>query len=131
MTPPPRPAWRWPSRSLPADVRDAAITAQLQALAGLRGEGAASVIAPVLATPDRFDGRAVAAALAADAALRWDQGRIGEALELLRDAVRREARTSLDARHLQPLLALAAALVDLRQLDQAEEILGVAEQPAP
>jgi DNA-binding CsgD family transcriptional regulator len=112
---------------LPADVRDAAITAQLQALAGLRGEGAASVIAPVLAAPDRFDGRAVAAALAADAALRWDQGRIGEALELLRDAVRREALTSLDARHLQPLLALAAALVDVRQLDQAQEILGVAE----
>jgi DNA-binding NarL/FixJ family response regulator/tetratricopeptide (TPR) repeat protein len=112
---------------LPADVRDAAITAQLQAMAGLRGEGAAPVIAPVLATPDRFDGRAGVAALAADAARRWDQGRIGEGLELLRDAVRREPRTSLDARHLQPLLALAAALVDVRQLDQAEEILGVAE----
>ncbi len=109
------------------DVRDAAITAQLQALAGLRGEGAESAIAPVLAAPDRFDGRAVAAALAADAALRWDRGQIGDGLELLRDAVRREARISLDARHLQPLLALAAALVDVRQLDQAEEILGIAE----
>ena len=111
---------------LPDDVRDAAITAHLQALAGLRGEGAGSAIAPVLAAPDRFDGRAVAAALAADAALRWDRGQIGDGLELLRDAVRREARISLDARHLPPLLALAAALVDVRQLDQAEEILRVA-----
>ena len=112
---------------LPADVRDAALTAQLTALAGLRGEGAASVIAPVLASPDRFDGRAVVAALAADAALKWDQGQIGGALEQLRDAVRREAPISFDTRGPQPLLALASALFDVRQLDQAEEILRVAD----
>ena len=111
---------------LPADVRDAALTARLQALAGLRGEGAAPVIAPVLATPDRFDGRAVVAALAADAALRWDQGQIDGALERLGDAVRREPPISFDAHGPQPLLALASALVDVRQLDQAEEILRVA-----
>jgi DNA-binding CsgD family transcriptional regulator/tetratricopeptide (TPR) repeat protein len=115
------------SPQLPQDVRDAAITAHLQALAGLRGEGAASAIAPVLAAPDQFDGRAVVAALAAGAARHWDQGQIGQGLELLRDAVRRESRISADARHLQPLLALAAAQVDLRELDQAEEILRVAE----
>ena len=108
---------------LPADLRDAALTAQLTALAGLRGEGAASVIAPVLAEPHRFDNRAIVAALAAHAAQRWDQGQIGDGLGLLRDAVRREARISPDARHLQPLLALASALVDLRQVDQAEEII--------
>jgi DNA-binding NarL/FixJ family response regulator len=112
---------------LPADVRDAALTAQLTALAGLRGEGAASVIAPVLANPHRFDNRAVVAALTADAAQRWDRGQIGEGLELLRDAVRREARISLDARYLQPLLTLASALVDLRRVDQAEVILRVAD----
>jgi DNA-binding CsgD family transcriptional regulator len=109
------------------DVRDAAITAQLQALAALRGEGARSAIAPVLAAPDRFDGRAVVAALAADAARRWDRGQLDDGLELLRDAVRREARIPLDARRLPPLLMLAAALVDVRQLDQAEEILRVAD----
>jgi DNA-binding CsgD family transcriptional regulator len=109
------------------DVRDAAITAQLQALAALRGEGAGSAIAPVLAAPDRFDGRAVVAALAADAARRWDRGQLDDGLELLRDAVRREARIPLDARRLPPLLMLAAALVDVRQLDQAEEILRVAD----
>jgi DNA-binding CsgD family transcriptional regulator len=112
---------------LPADVRDAALTAQLIALTGLRGEGAATVIAPVLATPDRFDGRAVVAALAADAAVRWDKGQIGQALDALRDAVRREAQISLDARHLQPLLTLASALVDVRQHDRAEEIMRVAQ----
>jgi DNA-binding CsgD family transcriptional regulator len=112
---------------LPSSVRDAALTALLTALAGLRGEGAAPVTAPVLATPDRFDGRAVEAALAADAAVRWDSGQIGQGLELLRDAVRREARISPDARHPQPLLRLAAALVDTRQIDQAEEILRVAD----
>ena len=112
---------------LPTAVRDAAITAHLQALAALRGEGAAPAIAPVLAAPDRFDGRAVVAALVADAALRWDRGQLDDGLELLRDAVRREARITLDARHLQPLLALAAALVYVRQLDQAEEILRIAE----
>ena len=113
---------------LPQQVRDAATTARLQALAGLRGEGAGPVIAPVLAAPDRFGGSTVVAALAADAALRWDQGQLGEGLELLRDAARREARTCLDARHQPPLLALAAALIDLRQLDQAEEILRAADR---
>jgi DNA-binding CsgD family transcriptional regulator len=112
---------------LPADVRDAALIAQLTALAGLRGEDATSVTAPVLADPHRFDNRAVVAALVVDAAHRWDRGRIGEGLELLQDAVRREARISPDARYLQPLFALASALVDLRQIDRAEEILRVAD----
>jgi DNA-binding NarL/FixJ family response regulator len=113
---------------LPDDVRDAAITARLQALAGLRDEGgAAAVIAPVLAAPDRFDGRTVVAALIAQAALRWGKGEIKEALELLQDAVRREPGISPDARQPQPLLALAAALIDLRQPDRAEEILRVAD----
>jgi DNA-binding CsgD family transcriptional regulator len=114
---------------LPENLREAAITAHLQALAGLRGEGAAPVIAPVLAAPGRFDGRTVVAALTTDAVVRWDQGQIGEGLQRLREAVRREGGSSRDARHGQPLLALASALVDLRQLDQAEELLRVAGQP--
>ena len=118
-------------RQLPQDLREAAITAHLQALAGLRGEGAAAVIAPVLAAPGRFDGRTVVAALTADAMVRWDQGQIGEGLQRLRDAVRRERGSSGDARHGQPLLALAAALVDLRQLDQAEEMLRVTGSQPP
>ena len=38
--------------------------------------------------------------------------------------------TSPDARQVQPLLALAAALVDLRQLGEAEDILRAADHPA-
>jgi DNA-binding CsgD family transcriptional regulator/tetratricopeptide (TPR) repeat protein len=119
--------WVLAQPRLPQDLRDEAITAHLQALAGLRGEGAASVIDPVLATPDRFDGRTVVAALTTDAVVRWDKGQIGEGLRRLRDASRREAGISRDARHGQPLLALASALVDLRQLDQAEEMLRAAD----
>ena len=111
---------------LPTDLREAATTAHLHALAGLRGEGAAPVIAPVIAAPGRFDSRTVVAALTTDAVVRWDQGQIGQGLQRLRDAVRREEGISRDARHGQPLLALAAALVDLRQLDQAVEMLRAA-----
>lgn len=112
---------------LPDDLRDQAISAHLQALAGLRGELAGSLIAPVLAAPDRFDGRAVVAALATRAVISLDNGQVDEGLELLRDAVRHESGVSPDARHAQPLLALAAALIDVRQLEQAEEILRAAD----
>jgi len=111
---------------LPPELRDAAVTARLQALAGLRGEGAGPAIAPVLARPDRFDGRAMVAALTADALAAWDRGQIGDGLDRLREAVRRDTGTGRDARHQPPLLALAAALVDLRQVEQAEEILRIA-----
>jgi DNA-binding CsgD family transcriptional regulator/tetratricopeptide (TPR) repeat protein len=121
-------SWVLAQPQLPEDLRDAAITAHLQALAGLRGEGAAPVIAPVLASPDRFGGRTVAAALTTDAVVRWDKGEIGAGVQRLRDAVRREGGISRDARHGQPLLALASVLVDLRQLDQAEEILRAADR---
>jgi DNA-binding CsgD family transcriptional regulator len=115
---------------LPDDVRDNAITAHLRALAGLRGQAAGSLITPVLAAPDQFDSRAIVAALAARAAACLDQGQIRDGLGLLRDAARREPGVSRDARHVQPLLALAAALVDLRQLGQAEEILRATDSHA-
>ena len=53
----------------------------------------------------------------------WDSGQISYGLELLRDAPRHSTGISPDARHVQPLLALAAALVDLRQLGLAKGIL--------
>jgi hypothetical protein len=48
----------------------------------------------------------------------------------LRDAARYGTGISPDARHFQPLLALAAALIDLRQLGEAEDILRAADTPA-
>jgi DNA-binding CsgD family transcriptional regulator len=47
----------------------------------------------------------------------------------LRDAARHGTGIFADARQVQPLLALAAALVDLRQLGEAEDILRTADNP--
>ena len=108
---------------LPDDLRDRALTAQLQALAGLRDELGGSVADAILAAPGQHDRRAVAAALVTRAVMAWDEGQIGDGLEFLRDAARRDGGISQDARQVQPLLALAAALIDLRQLEEAENIL--------
>ena len=115
---------------LPGDLRDQALTAHLQALAGLRDELAGPVADTVLAAPGQHDSHAVAAARLTRAVISWDSGQIGDGLELLRDAARHGTGISPDARHVQPLLALAAALVDLRQLGEAEDILRAADHPA-
>jgi DNA-binding CsgD family transcriptional regulator/tetratricopeptide (TPR) repeat protein len=115
---------------LPGDLRDQALTARLQALAGLRDELAGPVADTILAAPGQHDGHAAAAARLTRAVIDWDSGQISDGLELLRDAARHGAGISADARHVQPLLALAAALVDLRQLSEAEDILRAADTPA-
>ena len=115
---------------LPGDLRDQALTAYLQALAGLRDELAGPVADTILAAPGQHDSHAVAAALVTRAVISWDSGQIGDGLELLRGAARHGTGISPDARHVQPLLALAAALVDLRQLGEAEDILRAADNPA-
>jgi DNA-binding CsgD family transcriptional regulator/tetratricopeptide (TPR) repeat protein len=112
---------------LPADLRDRALTAQLQALAGLRDELGGPVADAILAVPGQHDSHAVAAALVTRAVMAWDKGQVGDGLELLRDAARHGSGISPDARLAQPLLALAAALIDLRQLGEAEKILQAAD----
>ena len=115
---------------LRGDLRDQVLTARLQALTGLRDELASQLADRVLADPGQHDGHVVAAALAACAMLAWDRGQPGAALGLLRDAARPGSASSPDARQVQPLLLLAAALVDLRQLGEAEDILSAADDPA-
>ena len=115
---------------LPGDLRDQALTAHLQALAGLRDELAGPVADTILAAPGQHDSHAAAAALLARAVISWDSGQISDGLELLRDAARHGTGICPDARQVQPLLALAAALIDLRQLDEAEDILRAADHPA-
>ncbi len=115
---------------LRGDLRDQVLTARLQALTGLRDELARPLADRVLADPGQHDGHVVAAALAACAMLAWDRGQPGAALGLLRDAARPGSASSPDARQVQPLLLLAAALVDLRQLGEAEDILSAADDPA-
>jgi len=115
---------------LPGDLRDTALTGQLQALAGLRDEPAGPAADTILAAPGQHDSYATAAARLTRAIISWDSGQISDSLGLLRDAARHGPGISADARHVQPLLALAAALIDLRQLSEAEDILRAADNPA-
>lgn len=111
-------------------LQDEATAAQLRALAELHDDLAGSVAETVLAAPYQHDAHVVVAALVARAVTSWDKGQVGQALDQLRDAVRRGPGTPPDARHAQPLPALAAALVDLHQPAEAEEILRAAESQA-
>jgi DNA-binding CsgD family transcriptional regulator/tetratricopeptide (TPR) repeat protein len=115
---------------LPSDLRDRALTAYLQAVAGLRDDLAGPVADTILAVRGQHDRHAVAAALVTRAIISWASGQVGHGLDLLREAARHGTGISADARHVQPLLALAAALVDLRQLGEAEDILRAADHPA-
>ena len=112
---------------LPDDLRDQATTAYLHALTGLRDDLAGPVADAILASPGRCDSHAVVAALVTRAVISLDGGQIGEALQFLREAARHGTGISPDARHFQPLLALAAAFVDLGQLGEAEDILHAAD----
>jgi DNA-binding CsgD family transcriptional regulator len=114
---------------LPRDLRNQALTAQLQALVGPRDELAGQVAEAILAAPRQYDRHAVTAARLTRAVISWDGGQIGDGLELLHDAARHRTGISPDARHVQPLLALAAALVDLRQSGEAENILSTTDNP--
>jgi DNA-binding CsgD family transcriptional regulator len=115
---------------LPGGLRDQVLSAHLQALTGLHDELAGPVADGILAASAQHDSHTAAAARLAQAVISWDGGRISDALELLHDAARHGAGTCPDARQVQPLLALAAALVDLRQLAAAEDILRAADHPA-
>ncbi|HEV2255999.1 MAG TPA: LuxR C-terminal-related transcriptional regulator [Streptosporangiaceae bacterium] len=115
---------------LPRQVRDQALTTHLHALVRLRDGLARSVADAILAEPAQHDSNAIAAARLTRAVLVWDSGRINDGLELLRDAARDGSGISPDAREVQPLLALAAALADLRRSGEAEDILRAADHPA-
>lgn len=108
---------------LPAAVRDEGLTAQLQALTGPPGHQAAERIAAgILTGPSQHNRPAVTAALFTKALVAWDQGQVSDGLEFLHEAARRGRAVSADARHVQPLLALAASLADLGRCDEAEKV---------
>jgi len=115
---------------LPADVRDQALAARLQALTGLCDKLAGPAADAALAASGRHGSPVTAAALVTRAIVARDDGQVSDALDLLRDAARRDGGISADARDTQPLLALAAALIDLRELAEADSILRSADQPA-
>ena len=115
---------------LSRDLRDNALTAHLQALSGTRDLLAGQAAGTISAAIGEHDSHTHAAALVTRAVIARDAGQVSEALELLREAARHGTGISADARHVQPLLALAAALADLRQLAEAEDILRAADNPA-
>jgi DNA-binding CsgD family transcriptional regulator len=114
---------------LPGDLLDRALTAHLQALAGLRDK-LAGPAADCALTGRGHNSGVTSAALVTRAVIAWDDGQIDDSLELLRDAARRDTGLRPDARDVQPLLTLAAALVDLRELQQADSIVRAADHPA-
>jgi DNA-binding CsgD family transcriptional regulator len=119
------------SPQLTADVRNQALIVQLHAQAGLRDEGAARTADEVLAAPGGHGPHVTTAALVTRALIARDEGRVGEALDLLRHAARHDGTPAPDARRAQPLLALAGTLIDVRQLGEAANTLGIAGNAAP
>jgi DNA-binding CsgD family transcriptional regulator len=119
---------------VPGPVRDEALVAQLQALTALGEKQSARAVAQdVLAHPAGHGEPALAGALTVLGAICWADGQLGQGLQLCREAARRAGRISPDARHFQPLLVLAARLIDLRQFDEASAIIrgAAGAQPAP
>ena len=113
---------------LPAEAKDFALAAELQAVDALADdESAGKLSASILASPGRHGGHAITGAITARAAMTWRDGKVGETLDLLRDAARDGMGVSPDARRCQPLLVLAARLIDLRQLDEATAVIRSAD----
>ncbi len=109
---------------LASPLRDEAIVAQLQALIALgENQRARAVAENVLAAFGEHDEPALAAALSVLAMISWDDGRLEQGMHLASEAARRTTGISPDARHFQPLLAFAARLIDLRQLDEASAVI--------
>jgi len=106
---------------LPREVQARARAARLQALTGMPAGDAEG--------GPEHEGRrgtgANPAALVLQACRRWDSGQASESLELARAAARARG-ISPDARDAQPLLVLAAILVDMRELEGAAVVLGAA-----
>jgi len=117
---------------LPGPLRDDALTAQLQVLSALRDTPRARTVAEAtLAAGARHTAATAAGAQLVLAAISWEDGRVGRGLRHARGAVQRVSGISPDARHFQPLLTLAAMLVDLRMLEEASAIVDAAAQDLP
>jgi DNA-binding CsgD family transcriptional regulator len=109
---------------LTAEMRAGVFVTQLQALSGLGENARAFSLAEDIRTGSHELGDpAQAAALQVVAAINWDEGRLERGLRLISEAVRRARGITPDVRDFQPLFALAAMLIDVRQLEEAEEVI--------
>src|SRR6185437_14697877 len=109
---------------LPAETRAAVFITQMQALSGLGENARAFSLAEDIRTASReFGDPAQSAALQVVAAIDWDEGRLERGLRLISEAVRRARTIAPDIRDFQPLFTLAAMLIDVRRLEEAEEVI--------
>ena len=109
---------------LTAETRTGVLVTQLQALTGLGENARAFSLAEDIRTASgELGDPAQAAALQVVAAINWDEGRLERGLRLISEAVRRARGISPDVRDFQPLFALAAMLIDVRRLEEAEEVI--------
>ncbi|HEV7755626.1 MAG TPA: AAA family ATPase [Mycobacteriales bacterium] len=109
---------------LPADLRDRAELALIDALSGDRddGRGERLTVAVLATTAERGDA-VVIGALIARAVTRWDAGCLAEALALTRRAVNLARSAAADGRRIDPRLALGGMLADLGRLDEADAVV--------
>jgi DNA-binding CsgD family transcriptional regulator/tetratricopeptide (TPR) repeat protein len=109
---------------LEPETRAGVFITRLQALSGLGDNVSAFSLAEEIRTaPRELGDPALAAALQVLAAINWDEGRLERGLLLISEAVRRAGGISADIRDFQPLFALAAMLIDVRRLAEAEEVI--------
>jgi ATP/maltotriose-dependent transcriptional regulator MalT len=109
---------------LSAATRAGVFVTQLQALTGLGANARAfSLAEDIRAASREFGGPAQAAALQVAATIDWDEGRLERGLRLVSEAVRQTGGITPDVRDFQPLFALAAMLIDVRRLEEAEEMI--------
>jgi DNA-binding CsgD family transcriptional regulator/tetratricopeptide (TPR) repeat protein len=107
---------------------DGAELARLTGLAALSDpEPANERAAILLEDPGPWQDATLVTARSVLSAARRDQGRLTDALALAREAARQAAEGSLEARWCHPLLGLAALLIDVRSLDEAEAVLRAAD----
>jgi DNA-binding CsgD family transcriptional regulator len=109
---------------LTAETRTRIFVTQLQALNGLGDNARAySLAEDIRIASDELGDPAQAAALQVLAAINWDEGHLERGLRLISEAVRRARGITPDVRDFQPLFALAAMLIDVRRLQEAEEVI--------
>ena len=106
---------------LTGEIRDEAQLALLHALAALQdSRRAADLAEKILAAERRHGTELVTGALAVLSAVRWDQGSLQEGLRLSREAVHHVSNGSVESRRLHPRIELAAMLVDIGRLEEAD-----------
>ncbi len=110
---------------LPADLRDDALMARLQALTGPADQDAERLAAGILSVPGQHASHAVTGALVTRALADWDRGQVSSGLELLHEAARSGRAVASDARQAQPLLTLGASLADLGRYGEADKVIQV------